>query len=124
MIAFAKTNLGKYDTSNVCRVLNVSRSGYYKAMRSEKREEAEIKKRVVLCFEKHKGLWPNPQGLAEGRDRRQRIPDQRNHAKERAHSQRRTHGKALRPKARKGAGHQRESDELLDVLTILARLCA
>ena len=57
MIAFAKTNLGKYDTSKVCRVLNVSRSGYYKAIRAEKREDSEIEKQVIHCFERHNGNY-------------------------------------------------------------------
>ena len=57
MIAFAKANLRKYDTSKVCRVLNVSRSGYYKAIRAEKREDSEIEKQVIHCFERHNGNY-------------------------------------------------------------------
>ena len=57
MIAFAKTNLGKYDTSKVCRVLNVSRSGYYKTVRLEKREDSEIEKQVIHCFKRHNGNY-------------------------------------------------------------------
>ena len=57
MIAFAKANLRKYDTSKVCEILNVSRSGYYKAIRAEKREDSEIEKQVIHCFQRHGGNY-------------------------------------------------------------------
>ena len=43
----------KYDTSKVCELIGVSRSGYYKASKSSESEETEIEKAVIHCFKKH-----------------------------------------------------------------------
>jgi transposase InsO family protein len=41
----------------VCRIIKVSKSGYYKAKDKGKREKTEEEKAVVHCFEKYKGRY-------------------------------------------------------------------
>ena len=54
---FAKRELKKYKTSEVCRLLGVSRSEYYRITREQDSEEKELEKAVINCFEKHKGNY-------------------------------------------------------------------
>lgn len=56
-MSFAKAELRKYDTSEVCRILKVSRSGYYRSSHSSEREEKEEEKAVVNCFEQNHGNY-------------------------------------------------------------------
>ena len=48
-----RNELKEYDTSKVCELIGVSRSGYYKASKSSESEETEIEKAVIHCFKKH-----------------------------------------------------------------------
>ena len=45
------------NVSEVCQVLGVSRSEYYYEAKQQDREEKEIEKAVINCFEKHKGNY-------------------------------------------------------------------
>lgn len=54
---FAKAELRSYQTSEVCRLLGVSRSEYYRVCKERDNEEKELEKAVVNCFERHKGNY-------------------------------------------------------------------
>ena len=54
---FAKKELNNYKTSEVCKLLGVSRSEYYRVCQEQDNEEKEIEKEVINCFEKHKGNY-------------------------------------------------------------------
>ena len=49
---FAKNELKEYDTSKVCEMIGVSRSGYYKTKKTSESEETDIEKAVIHCFKK------------------------------------------------------------------------
>ena len=49
--------LRNYKTSEVCRLLGVSRSEYYRIPKEQDNEEKELEKEVINCFEKHKGNY-------------------------------------------------------------------
>ena len=49
--------LKQYKTSEVCRLLGVSRSEYYRIPKEQDNEEKELEKEVINCFEKHKGNY-------------------------------------------------------------------
>ena len=51
---FAKTELRKYKISEVCNLLGVSRSEYYRDPARTDNEENEIEQAVINCFKKHK----------------------------------------------------------------------
>lgn len=51
---FAKEELRKYKTSEVCELLGVSRSEYYRIPARTDNEEKEIEQAVINCFKKHK----------------------------------------------------------------------
>ena len=46
-----------YDTSEVCRIINVSRSGYYHKRKTKQSEKIEEERAVIHCFEEHKGNY-------------------------------------------------------------------
>lgn len=46
--------MSEYDTATVCRVLKVSKSGYYKHTVQSESEKTEAENKVINCFEKHK----------------------------------------------------------------------
>ncbi len=54
---FAKTELIEYKTSEVCKLLGVSRSEYYRLVKEQDSEEKEREEAVIHCFEKHKGNY-------------------------------------------------------------------
>ena len=54
---FAKTELIEYKTSEVCRLLGVSRSEYYRIAKTQDSEEKELENKVIHCFEKHRGNY-------------------------------------------------------------------
>ncbi len=45
--------MSEYDTDIVCRVLQVSRSGYYSHKTETEREKTEEEQVVINCFKKH-----------------------------------------------------------------------
>ena len=47
----------EYDTSTVCRIINVSRSEYYRTPSKSEREKTEEEKAVINCFNKNKGRY-------------------------------------------------------------------
>ena len=49
--------LRNYKTSEVCKLLGVSRSEYYRIAKEQDNEEKELEKAVINCFEKHKGNY-------------------------------------------------------------------
>ena len=49
--------MSAYDTDKVCRIIQVSRSGYYSHKKQDEREKTEQEKQVIHCFEKHKGNY-------------------------------------------------------------------
>ena len=46
-----------YKTSEVCRLLGVSRSEYYRIAKEQDSEEKELEKAIIHCFEKNKGNY-------------------------------------------------------------------
>lgn len=56
-IAFAKKHLKGYKVSDVCRVLEISRSAYYSCQPTDKSEENAIEQAVVDCYEKNHGNY-------------------------------------------------------------------
>ena len=54
---FAKEKLKRYSVSEVCRLLGVSRSEYYRANKPVDKEEKELEKSVINCFEKNHGNY-------------------------------------------------------------------
>lgn len=55
-IRFAKEELTGFDTSKVCQVLRVSRSGYYRRPAASDREKTAEENAVIHCFERHQGI--------------------------------------------------------------------
>lgn len=51
---FVKQELGKYETSKVCRILNVSRSSFYRKPTRTENEEKAIEAAIIQCFKQHK----------------------------------------------------------------------
>ena len=49
--------MSEYDTDMVCRIIQVSRSGYYSHKRQNEREVSEQEGQVIHCFEKHRGNY-------------------------------------------------------------------
>ena len=49
--------LRNYKTSEVCKLLGVSRSEYYRIAKEQDNEEKELEKAVINCFKKHKGNY-------------------------------------------------------------------
>ena len=49
--------MSEYDTDMVCRIIQVSRSGYYSHKQQDEREVSEQERQVVHCFEKHRGNY-------------------------------------------------------------------
>ncbi len=45
-----------YDTTMVCRIIQVSRSGYYSHKTTDENELSEQEKQVINCFEKNAGI--------------------------------------------------------------------
>lgn len=56
-MSFAKKELSGYDTSTVCRVLRVSKSGYYKHIAKSESEKTEAENKVINCFKRHSGNY-------------------------------------------------------------------
>ncbi len=54
---FAKEILKGYPTSEVCRMIKVGRSEYYRKPKVSENEKKEIEEAVIHCFEKHKGNY-------------------------------------------------------------------
>ena len=54
---FAKSELSEYKTGEVCKLIGVSRSEYYRKERETDSEEKEIEKQVINCFKKNKGNY-------------------------------------------------------------------
>ncbi|MGN0500722.1 MAG: IS3 family transposase [Ruminococcus sp.] len=50
---FAKKELCEYDTNIVCRMLQVSKSGYYSHKIENINEKTEVENTVIHCFKKH-----------------------------------------------------------------------
>ena len=53
-MTFARQELKHYDTSKVCRLIGVSKSGYYSHKLPNESERSELEKAVIHCFEKNK----------------------------------------------------------------------
>ena len=49
--------MSEYKTSEVCRLLGVSRSEYYRTGKELDSEEKALEKEVIHCFRKHKGNY-------------------------------------------------------------------
>ena len=56
-IKFAKEELGIAKISEVCKLLGVSRSEYYRVPKMKESEEIALEKAVINCFNKHKGNY-------------------------------------------------------------------
>ena len=56
-IRFAKDRLGEYDTREVCRIIGVSTSGYYKERKQSESEKTAEENAVIHCFEKNKANY-------------------------------------------------------------------
>ncbi len=54
---FAKEVLIKHNTSEVCRLLGVSRSEYYRQPKQIDSEEKELEKAIIHCFESNNGNY-------------------------------------------------------------------
>lgn len=54
---FAKKELSGYDADIVCRIIQVSRSGYYSHELRDENEISEQERQVIHCFEKHHGNY-------------------------------------------------------------------
>lgn len=50
---FAKTELNQYPTSEVCEMLGVSRSGFYKPPKQREDEEKALEEAVIHSFQRH-----------------------------------------------------------------------
>ena len=49
--------MSKHKTSEVCKLLGVSRSEYYRVPKEQDSEEKELEKAVINCFERNKGNY-------------------------------------------------------------------
>ena len=56
-MSFAKQELREYTTSEVCRLLGVWRSEYYRKPKKSESEEKTDENAVIHCFEKHRGNY-------------------------------------------------------------------
>ena len=54
---FAREDLTEYPVSEVCNLLGVSRSGYYKPKTEKEDEEKEEEKAVIHCFRQNRGRY-------------------------------------------------------------------